>query len=40
VLRVLPPQDKVEKDYRLLLQDCEAHKRRATLFLGDKKGPW
>lgn len=25
-------RDKVEKDYRLLLQDCEAHKRRATLL--------
>ena len=31
---VLPPQDKLEKDYRLLLQDCEAHKGRATLYLG------
>ena len=35
VLRLLPLQD-MEKDFFRLLQDCEAHKRRATLFLGDK----
>lgn len=28
----LDGEEKVHKDYRLLLQDCEAHKRRATLL--------